>query len=891
MSRALNFTGQVELGDVHGRFPNQKQPRITIPDYLTQFNTIALDDAQQFKVDSVLGCCYAEPVFVPHNQRITAAITVTDADMHLLSGVPGLLWSTFTVGGPNAVQDFSERPWGNQRIDVHCTDESMAGSMTLNAIANSIRNLDGSTAPLQTQGLKLRFTRSIFPPMDSTTACYFNVYCTVGGYVFGVQMGVTAQARVVFSDDGGSTFRTLRADLKAAAPHVIRGNSVPTTDSDTIEIEFLVMNAQFQIRVNGQSAPYVAPLSSNCVTSIVNAPGTTGTLIGVTAGSGSRFPPASLGAFQAYCYPPGAAPSAANAELLTVTAINQDNFTVTRGSPARNIKEDWTLAFLNPLISQIQVRAAYFTQIGLSGHPMMWATQASFRSVPHQLGFTPDATTPPYYSINSVAGAQTANSGVAVTPLFPTNSTFMATTVAGTAQSEVPQYDFVMTNPAYGSYGGQNYALQTACVTRIATKIDGIVQPASGAITVIPLDLTQPVIVKEVRETLAFDVVSLTVNHSCDITFSNWQGIDAFAGLTGVAGSGNISVAMRMGLNAIPDPDPHKPGWPHFVGMCDTFTFTRAQANMALLTLSGCWDQMTQLGDVYLFAPPDLDGMYHYYAMQLLGEFAGISADQMAFYAIDAQGRQIRITVPDDPFAADPNDPEPYFLPMGVGMHPWTPINRQLPVRELMDMVRKVAGFLLFYDENGLMTYLPWIPPNAGAPKRVFTEFPVDAAGVPGGAISEIISLSAVSSTRDTRNQVILIGQDAFGDGDRFIITKYQDDASINSPPGQQPRNYIGYPKALLWMDSRFALPGFANKTARRMYNFLRQPAYTVNFTCWLQPDLYPMDVIYVEDSKSNSGAIPFYIMSLSHTLSVMGGKVMQTSISARYLDPIALAG
>ena len=89
-------------------------------------------------------------------------------------------------------------------------------------------------------------------------------------------------------------------------------------------------------------------------------------------------------------------------------------------------------------------------------------------------------------------------------------------------------------------------------------------------------------------------------------------------------------------------------------------------------------------------------------------------------------------------------------------------------------------------------------------------------------------------------------------------------------------------------MDPRFANVPFSRKAALKLFAYMRQPNYTFTLKAHLQHDLYPLDVIYINDTKMGLGNIPFYIMSITNVLSVANapGPIEQYSmIQARFLD------
>lgn len=75
------------------------------------------------------------------------------------------------------------------------------------------------------------------------------------------------------------------------------------------------------------------------------SPATTGTSLTVTTGHGSRFP--ASGSFYATAHPDGTLPTLDNAEVVLVSAISTDTFTITRaqkGTSAKSISTGWRIS-------------------------------------------------------------------------------------------------------------------------------------------------------------------------------------------------------------------------------------------------------------------------------------------------------------------------------------------------------------------------------------------------------------------------------------------------------------------------------------------------------------------------------------------------------------------
>jgi hypothetical protein len=435
----------------------------------------------------------------------------------------------------------------------------------------------------------------------------------------------------------------------------------------------------------------------------------------------------------------------------------------------------------------------------------------------------------------------------------------------------------------YSSYQGQFYSEDTPVLTRVTTRFQGQIEPPSSSFIRIPLGIGGINPVRQVSHQMVFDPSSLTITSSATVTLDNWHGVDYTRFTTGVGAFGNVGVGLMLGHAHQQFKAPYgRFGMPRFWGMSDTRGFNTSPGGSPSTMTLICVDQTQQLQESLVAAPPDMDGHNHYWAMAFLAQLAGIPVSKLAFAHL----------VPDDPYSFTRYDTEPYFLPMGAGMHPWTPVNRTLSVLSLMEQIRKATGFMQYFDTQGYLHYEPFSPINSylAGVKRIFTHtaFPSYTGRDWQGGLTEIKNLSISSSVRDVRNQTLLIGVDSEHSWG-VIGSKLEDAPSISSPAGSQPVNYKGYKSPFVWMDSRFANEGFALRSSLSLFRWLRQPAITATFECWPQYDLYPLDMIYIDDWRTGALGIPFFIMSMSMT-SVSHG-LPPCTITARYLDPFLLSG
>lgn len=498
---------------------------------------------------------------------------------------------------------------------------------------------------------------------------------------------------------------------------------------------------------------------------------------------------------------------------------------------------------LATLISGVNVNAKCFTQFGVDIFPTAFAQTATLRSNPISLGFNPDASTPPYYYVAGSNGNTKVNSGGTI----PTTNGLIQLTRVGAVTDAEQSYDLLIFNTA--PVGIDFY--RTPWVARVTIHVDGRWAAAASA--------PAAAVPQRIVESTRFDPNGLTIRQHVFFDLNNFYG--QWRGQ-----AGNIAVQLSLGYT-----DPPTSLFPRFTGMCGKYRFNRS-GNRGAISME-CCDLLKMMEDQIIFAPPLMDGWNHYYAIAYLAQLAGISLSQMAFAAL----------VPANPFLAAPGDPAPYFLPLGDGMRPWTPRDRESSVLALSDYIRKPTGYLLYFDAQGYLRYEPWVPPSLVSPKRAFTEGPT---GTNGSNLTEYFDLSLSSDLEQVRNQVLLIGINPYDPRWSIILSKREDTQSIYAAPGSEPKNYVGYKKPFVWTDARFCDPAFTSRAADTIFRLLRIPQLDVSFTCWMQPDLYVMDVIYIDDHKSGTEGVPFYVLGTDVEWSYSGGgrQHCRTTVHGRFL-------
>ena len=837
----LKYILGIQFAEIHDVFPQQTQPPFVQSDYAVNWTPNAMSGLDDIKIEPMFRCAICQPLFVPHNQINASSATIVDDGDYVQSNLPNVNWKTITLSGPGGIHAFPLRPWGGQYFDAICTDDSSVPSMALTAITD-----DPGDDSQRWSGFTAICTRNSWYIADgSGTASTWEIQWTcpietnsagdsdtvTTTAVFSVLGGIGAHAKLRRSDDGGATWKTINGRLKTS------GNPLAVVGNSNPE------------NTNNHITLEVLAFNGKMMVSL--------------NGQGTPF-------------------------VVALVAPGDTRLADTGGPSdgSANNTVDPSIAY--PKLHAVTFKFTNFTQAQWHLHPTKFSQTGNVTSNPFGIGFVPDDSTPPYAHVSGLQGFQTVQDMQTCHETLGGEVLFQVDLNGSSAD-----YTLTITNPeaANSPYNGEHYSDTTEAITKVQFRVDGIWLPITGVYVDVPLE-----VVREVSEQISFDPNAMTISHSVRIVLDNFNGVDYLTNLFGFRGYGNIAVSVRMGWEHEGySPIDGLPGYQHFVGYCDTYNYFSTADGQSFIACE-CIDQMQWFTEQLLAAPPDMDGGNHYYWMAWLAMKAGISLSQMWF------AQPGNNYVPDDPSTytdidgqAD-NGAQPYFLPFGDGLHPWTPRDRTLPIIQMMQMIRQVTGFLLFFDAYGYLRYEPLIPQPADMPKRIYKLQADDAFGYGGGAVNEMGPLSFRYSTRDTKNVTIVIGIDSYGTDWSPIVAKRQDDASITTQPGDPVAfNFKGFPAQVIWMDSRFANLDFANRAADNIHAIVRMPEISSQNNLWLQPDVFPMDLIYVVDPKSNSAvlddngniiyAIPFYVLNGTYVISGMGGNLtVSTDLSGRLL-------
>ena len=957
-SGKVEVTGTIAFGDIHTLHGNQVQPAFVWVDHMGGTVMDALTQTQNLGLSRVIGVAHAAPVFVPFHQKLTT-LAMTDDGVYraVRSGLPIVRWSHVENGPAMRRIAYGEKYYGFEYFD-NLFYETGNPSDPWEATYDTIYwdRIPGTAQYWNDQGFTAFFQKQQFGGTDVTSPSAFELSWDVynAGFSFGgTYSGDEDTARRAGTYGGRFTLRIehgkipeLFLDGRAVRTGVNYGTSpigmlgsIGNVDLGMQQfVQVMIIGGRMQISVSGIGIPIVVHLERIWHASITGIPRNNNNeplsqYAYVPKGFAKRLPKGNslTTPIRMYSWTAGQHPrigtNTANIDIIQrwdagtcpdiVASLRDDNYDVIKLASGQTITADKEIGILEPLIKCVRVYSVRNSQFSFSVHPMRFQQSCSYRSIQQNLGFTPNDAYPPVYDVHFHGDIiRSLAAGSSTTMPSNGNCTIQVNDLRLTG-SQLSQYELTMTQAPVAtiSYAGQTTVRVTAGIERVSVRFPGItsyVEPTQAAYEAFEVggprnDVAEYITV--VREETMFDFGSMRIYQNLSVTFNNFDGINALAQRTNdtVRGAGNIALAWRWGYKhsdgivgqegeewwSDPGSPTYGPGWSRFYGFCDTYGYSGVSGKHQMVM--ACKGMGARLDDTVFHAPPNMDGWNHYRAVYTLLSMAGIPDARINFMD----------EVPSDPFSLEPTDPDyatgGYFLPVGVGSNPWTPIARSMTIGQLLAMIQQLTQFVLYVDALGKWNYEPFLRTTTGiGPLRVFREYYAYDANQ---GLTQMWDVSVTVSNADTRNEIILVGIDAYNPVSFLdpILSSKRDELSISALPAQQPVNYIGWKKNFSMVDSRFATSDYARKTAEKLYKTMRQPSVMVSFSCWGQPDLFPMDMIGVEYTRSginsqfpavllqdnpSNNTIPLFVTKVTTDLTRTGtGKLTPTTrVEARYI-------
>lgn len=250
------------------------------------------------------------------------------------------------------------------------------------------------------------------------------------------------------------------------------------------------------------------------------------------------------------------------------------------------------------------------------------------------------------------------------------------------------------------------------------------------------------------------------------------------------------------------------------------------------------------------FALPWMDGWNIYYAFAYLAQLGGVSIEDLAFKHL----------VPPVPFGegSDLGNGEgggAYYLPVGAAGAALTRFSG-LGLWEIMGRMAFAIGYMRFFNVNGQLDLRKFRIPSGV--RRFFYESDRASGGLEG-----CWEVHAAKDMDEVRSEVVIVGIDAFAPKWEPIGVKYSNDGIIYNP---RQVNHLGYSDPFVWIDSQFADPHYADEAGFETMRFLQVPGFDVTLTTWLQPDIFPLDMIVLQSFMTGSAWTRLAVMQIKHT-------------------------
>ena len=269
---------------------------------------------------------------------------------------------------------------------------------------------------------------------------------------------------------------------------------------------------------------------------------------------------------------------------------------------------------------------------------------------------------------------------------------------------------------------------------------------------------------------------------------------------------------------------------------------------------------------------PWMDGWNFFYAVYYWAQLAGLVKEDMLFSS----------SIPPSAYdlSYDEDGEEAYFMPVGNQGSVLTRPSGQL----LSRMIEKAAysiGYMRFFDAEGKYECRKFRIPSGI--KRQFYESDRESAyyGGIGAGLEGCWSIHRTKDHTTVRSDTMVIGVNAFNPSQDPISVAYREPSIIYD---SDAFNHLGYPNPTAWIDTQFAELVYAARSAQAMHRVFRMPYLPVVFTSWLQPDIFPLDVVTVNSPKVGISSVPLVVLGVHHSGSKLGPA--RSTIVAQHFVP-----
>lgn len=367
---------------------------------------------------------------------------------------------------------------------------------------------------------------------------------------------------------------------------------------------------------------------------------------------------------------------------------------------------------------------------------------------------------------------------------------------------------------------GSGLAMQTAVVRSVSIYFPGVTYNDWSS-TLVEMNM------RRVSERLRFDLASLSYTQSADITCDNHYG-------QWTGASGYRAGYLEAGING--------DNWRRITGWVAGISQSRSDpARETTFRLLGKehWLQRRAVGEC-----PPFDGWDIYAAVRFLCQKGGITDDFMTTIPYTEFGR------------GAPSDY--YHLPVGTGL---TGDLIQFDPRTkiwdaLQQLARKVRGYIGF-DCYGYLRFYRWSAQYLGQWMQAFDVVPgATEDGLLYNQLKE--QFNAQVDLSDIRSDIVVGAIDPFTFLPIFGHIHNESVVTNLADP-----SFLGNEDAYIEISPLLFDPESQNETLESLAYQASLPGLTVGLTGYFQRQLFPLDVITVNEGYALGGLYPFYIVGM----------------------------
>ena len=336
-----------------------------------------------------------------------------------------------------------------------------------------------------------------------------------------------------------------------------------------------------------------------------------------------------------------------------------------------------------------------------------------------------------------------------------------------------------------------------------------------------------------------------------------------------------VSIGQKTGPERIGDFENVPTGEPtmyqHIFGFVSDIKYSRPDAAQSTVDLT-ITDRRIQVTEAIAVNLPIYDGWVHYEAIADLADRSGIETGDRVIDVINS-GTLSPGNLPNSGLMKEPL----YMFSAGTSM--W----------ECMEKIRQWSQWWMYFDEDGKLNYRDPVLTTVSSPTsspngRKFKEVPSTV-----DAYDELKRMNIVKRLAEIINTVFVQGLDYNYPVPRPLFALEQ--SPLGGTIDRARMGWVPWNRFQIISDSALNSPGVVQSVAAEVFKRASRPRFFIQFSAWGQPDLYPLNIIEIEEIDKETGimelteAKKFRITSITHNLS-KSTEAYTCDIEGEWVDP-----